>query len=198
MLAIQNPRSSGKPGCCCFKYSSTQVNVSPELRNRIVRWGQRNVKDADIYVDEEEPPSRHSREYESHVTLLYGIHEADPKRVFELFRGVRPFWVDLGRVSLFKRNARFDVVKIEASSPRLHELNGTIRQRLTTTQLYPGYDPHITVAFVRKGLYDHLEGHSAFAGLNFVARDIHFSTPHGVRATKRLDGVPGDRRRCEM
>lgn len=198
MLTIHRSHSSDKHGGCCYKYSSTQVNLPADLSARVARWGERNVLDLDLFEEEEEPPSRHSREYESHITILYGIHEADPQRVLSLFRGVKPFTIELGRVSLFKLSPKFDVIKIEVLSPRLQELNELVRQRVTTTQVYPDYRPHVTIAFAKKGLYDHLEGHTAFAGLTFDAKQIQFSNPYGERSVIYLEPGPGDRRRWAM
>lgn len=190
MIASLNPvQSSAK-----LKYSSVQVNLPGFLTNRIVRWGEANVNDFDLFENSEEPPSKHGREYQSHVTLLYGIHEADPYRVLSLFRGTKPFSVELGKISLFKLSHEFDVVKIEAFSSRLQELNSLLHQRITTTKIYPDYRPHITIAFVHKGSYDHLDGHTAFLGQTFAAKEIQFSNPYGERMTIPLESYVGDRR----
>lgn len=181
MLAIPK-QSSAKPRCC-YQFSSTQINLPRDLADRAVRWGEYNVKETDLFVEsDEEPPSKRGRELNSHITVLYGINEKDPRRVLSLFRNVKPFVIDLGRVSLFKMNKDFDVIKVEAFSPRLQELNALVRRNVSTEQLYPDYKPHVTIAFVKKDTCDHLDGHVAFTNQRFVAREVQFSNVAGENA----------------
>lgn len=88
-----------------------------------------------------------------HVTILYGLHDGvsldQVKSVFEGFSGSLDIRID--GIGIFE-NKEFDVVKFDVvpteSLQRLHDA----LSELPNSNEYPEYKPHITIAYVKKGL----------------------------------------------
>lgn len=89
-----------------------------------------------------------------HITLLYGLHEdVSLEDVKECFNGVSANDISLAvnGVSIFE-NKEFDVVKLSIEeNPLIIELNKRLCN-LPNSNEFPEYKPHITIAYVKKGL----------------------------------------------
>ena len=119
------------------------------------------------------------RESDPHVTLLYKICNGDPKPFVKLLAHEKPIQVVLGKVSLFKTNDAFDVVKIGVESADLHRLN----QKMVdlASRQYRDFEPHVTVAFVNKGAGAKFVGDDTFAGAAFTSDELCFSEKDGKK-----------------
>ena len=143
-----------------YNYACLMVDAPPEIADTVILWGQANVPDDVLYVEDD---GGCGRELECHVTVLYGMLTNEvPDEVYEIAHTTRPFPVLVGNVSLF-RNEKFDVVKCDIESPGLRALNARIRSTVPNENKYPDYKPHMTIAYVKKGAADHLEGANIFA-----------------------------------
>jgi 2'-5' RNA ligase len=89
-----------------------------------------------------------------HLTLLYGIHDTvTDEEIQSCFQGAteNDFKVEINGVSLFE-NPEFDVVKLEVvKNSKLEEVNKRLSE-LPNSNQFPEYKPHITIAYVKKGL----------------------------------------------
>jgi hypothetical protein len=64
-----------------------------------------------------------------------------------------PIRIKLGATTLFENDDKpYDVVKIDVESADLAHLNSWVANKLECTDKYPEYHPHITLAYVKKGL----------------------------------------------
>jgi hypothetical protein len=90
----------------------------------------------------------------SHLTLLYGIHDTvSDEEILNCFKGFKEddFKVQLDGVSIFE-NPEFDVVKLGVVlTPRIKEINKRLSE-LPNSNQFPEYKPHVTLAYVKKGL----------------------------------------------
>lgn len=137
-----------------YKYATTDISPSPEFGDFIIRWGDLNIPEHDLYVEED---GGCGREKEIHVTVKYGLLAKDvPEELREIAQTTKPFAVDLLNISLFTTNPKFDVVKLGVDSPPLMELNKRITEAVPHEDTYPEYKPHLTIAYVQKGTCDHL------------------------------------------
>ncbi len=142
-----------------YKLSTTQVDLPKALADFVIKWGRTQIKDDDLYYDED---GGCGREDEQHISVLYGITADKPsEELREIVRKTKPFTIRLGNVSLFK-NDKFDVVKVEVHSEELKQLSDAIRQKCPNENKYPKYVPHCTVAYVKHGRADDLEGEIMF------------------------------------
>jgi len=89
-----------------------------------------------------------------HVTVLYGYHDdVKPGDVMTASDDVLPgdIELELNTLSVFE-NDEYDVIKFEVVSKELTDLNTKMRSKFNHTSTHPGYNPHVTLAYVKKGM----------------------------------------------
>ncbi len=155
-----------------YKFSSTQVNLPPEIADQIIAFGKR-IPDADLADD--------GREDTPHITVKFGLHGADPKFAREALAGEKPATVKFGKVSLFETNPDFDVVKVDIESPDLHRLNKKVAESQPVTDTHPTYQPHATIAYVKKGLGKKYVGDTFLEGKTATLDSVMFSGRDGEK-----------------
>ena len=155
-----------------YDYSSLQIQLPSNLSKMICDWGLRNIPEEDLHNDGEDTKGR---EDDIHVTLFYGLKSSDPGQVQKLLKNVAPFNVRLGLVTLFLDKDDYDVVKIDVESPELYELHYAIGDQLENANKYPTYNPHCTVAYVKKGTGRIYMADDEFRGQEFMVNNIVFS-----------------------
>lgn len=159
-------------------YASTQFNL-PDPISKIIKLFSSKIPDK-ILVEK-------GREDEPHVTVLYGLHNDDPKAVEALLNGETPISVNLAsRMSLFS-NPDCDVLKIDITSPDLEKLHKKLLA-LPNSNEYPEYRPHATIAYLAPGMgvryaRQPLPG---VTGKNSVLGFLTFSAKDGQKTTLPL------------
>jgi len=164
------------------KYSSTHINLPQNLSRDIIDWGYNNVLETDI----SESPNDPGRETSPHVTVLYGIHHEVPTKIEKALEETKPFKIQLGKISLFLKNEHFDVLKINVISPKLNDLNRLFRKNINHNNDYPKYQPHITIAYIKKGKGKKYSGSTEFENRQFIAESVVFSSKLGAKNEIRL------------
>jgi len=156
-----------------YDYSSTQFNLPPQIANKIINWGKENIPDENLYHDED---GGKGREDEIHCTLLYGIHAEESPEILELVK--EPIKVKLGKVEKFD-NDDYDVIKVTVldKSGKLEELWNRIKDAEEYTSDYDKkFEPHVTIAYVKKGSCDDIIDSDPFAGDIVVLDNFKFSS----------------------
>lgn len=161
-----------------YSFSSVQVNLPDQLAQKIIKWGKDNIPDEDLYKEDN---GHLGREDEIHVTVLYGLHSESPIQTKELTSKVPAFPIELTTISLFTTNDLFDVIKIGVDSSDLVALNEKLRKNVQHTNKHGAYQPHITVAYVKKGLGWKYNGMAEFDGEIFTANHVIFSSRSGTK-----------------
>lgn len=139
-------------------YSSTQIDLPEELAAHVLKWSKAAVAEEDLFVDED---GGLGRETEMHVTVKYGLLAEEPSpELLAILAATEPFEIRLGRISLFTTNEDYDVVKLTVDSPGLRELNRQVSDACPNEDKFPSYNPHCTVAYVKKGRGAQFEGTS--------------------------------------
>jgi 2'-5' RNA ligase len=112
-------------------------------------------KDWDAYqdlIDEDDVTTADGlgRETEPHVTLLYGLHKTikdeEVESIIDDFKGPE---IRFNHLSIFE-NDNFDVVKFTIRNESLNKMNKKLKV-LDHTNDFPKYEPHVTLAYVKKG-----------------------------------------------
>ena len=78
-------------------------------------------------------------------------------------------------------NDDYDVVKIDVSGSELHQLNKKL-QVLPHTNNYPKYQPHVTIAYVKKGQGKKYVGIAEFKDKEIHGDHIVFSSKNGNKS----------------
>ena len=139
------------------------------LTNIINSWAR-------IYIPEVALDPIKGIEIESHVTCRYGIISDFYSDVIPALRGFKKINIKLGTISIFENPDKPDVLKIEVTSPDLIELNkriGEITECIDTG--YSMYNPHITIAYINKGMGCKYSGSKTFEGCKFSSNKLVFS-----------------------
>ena len=159
-----------------YDYSSVQVS----LENTEV---QDILKDFEINKDD---LSGYGKETEPHITIKYGLHTGNFKEVHDLLKDVKPIVATLGKISLFENDE--DVIKVDIKGKDLHDLNKYISDNLKCTDTYPDYNPHMTIAYVKKGAGKKYIKNSDFENKKIVFNEIEFSNKNGNKEKIILKG----------
>ncbi len=117
------------------------------------------------------------REDNPHVTVLYGLHTHDPKDVEDVVKGsYRSIPFRLGRISTFSK-PEYDVLKIDVhSGDRLRKLYRRLKDNLPNADVHPKYNPHVTLAYLRKGVAHKYVGTHPLRDTKVTVNSVRFST----------------------
>lgn len=116
-----------------------------------------------------------------HVTILYGLNKGvtveQVKSVFDNFHG--DIKVEINGVGIFE-NEEFDVVKLNViPSESLRTLHDELKKFPNSDQ-YPEYKPHITIAFVKKGMGKKYANPNYKYTIKKIGK-VKYSTPEGEK-----------------
>ena len=90
------------------------------------------------------------REFEPHVTILFGLHDDIPDETIEkLISTFTSPKIMMSKITSFE-NDQFDVLKFDVDSPDLHKCHAQVCQ-LPNSDEFPQYHPHATIAYLQKG-----------------------------------------------
>lgn len=108
-----------------------------------------------------------------HITVMYGFHEnVRPGEVMSATE-INPEDIEFNLIELNRfESDLYDVLKFQVSVPELTELNTKMSSTFDNTQTHEGYNAHVTLAYIKKGLgekYDKVfqDGFQA-SGKNFT------------------------------
>jgi len=150
-----------------YDFSSVQCDLPDDISMNIKEWGRETIPDEDIHPEE-------GREENTHVTVKYGIHITDPTELRRIFYDQKPFSIVLGKTDIFKTD-NYDVVILSVISSDLHRLNKIISDNFEVTDTHPEYRPHVTIAYVKKGLGKKYSGIDTFEGKKITLNSATFS-----------------------
>lgn len=165
-------------------FSSVQVNFQKPISDEIFAWGEHAIPDEELFIDIDN--MHFGREDEIHVTILYGLHSESPQQVRELLTRTKPFEIKLGKIGVFTNSDKFDVVKIDAQSEALTEINLRISKHVVFTNKYLLYQPHVTIAYVNKGKGWKHNNVDVFDGKRVLVDQITFSSRNGQKTYIKL------------
>jgi 2'-5' RNA ligase len=135
-----------------YEFSCLMALLPQELSKSLAEISESLIMDDELYEPEGE--STYGRTTKYHITALYGIRESDcldrVKLVLSEFPHVSAV---LTGVSAFTTNPEFDVIKFTVESPSLMRLNEAMQEEFPDHKDTHGqYIPHVTLAYVKKGL----------------------------------------------
>ena len=159
-------------------FSSTQINLPKPLAEEIIAWGRENIPDSFLYQET-------GREEKMHITVLYGLRDERPDKAKEILEKEKAVKLKLGKISAFDTSGEYDVIKIEVNSPGLHKLHRLL-QALPHEDSHPKYNPHVTIAYVKKGKGKRIIGNGMFDGELIETNKIMFNSKNGEKTEIKL------------
>ena len=142
----------------------------------IPNWGHltNEIEKNDLYKPENE---RYGIEKEPHITILYGIHkDVDDDQVMSMFSDLTQtnFDISVNGIDCFY-NDEFDVLKLNVESSELNKLNKMARM-LNHTNDYPTYKPHLTIAYLNKGMGNKYSDPTFHTKINNISKIVYSKT----------------------
>ncbi len=117
---------------------------------------QKKIPEEDIYFGSEDDRSKNmfGLENECHITIVYGLNnDVEFKNIEPYLFQLNEYKTILTDISTFE-NKNFDVLKVTAKCPKAFESNKLIMNNFDVHTDYPDYNPHMTIAYMKKGKAD--------------------------------------------
>ena len=170
-------------------HSSTQVNL-PEKEAEEIKQFALKIPESEIYSDPND--DSYGRETQPHVTVRYGMDTVDPKEIAPAFEGLGPVKAKMGKVSIFETD-KYDVVKVDIESPDLHSVNKKVGDTVELPgETFKDYQPHATIAYVKKGEGKKYVGDKSFEGKEITVDKISLEAKDGKSHEFKLQAqAPG-------
>ena len=132
-----------------YDYGCVMAKIDSESAKKILDFNYKFIGEEYLYT--EDGDSSYGREVDLHTTIKYGlVNSYNEEQMKHLLRNVTPFDIQVRGLSIFE-NTNFDVLKFDVESPVLHQLHEQFSY-LPNHDEHPEYHPHMTLAYVRKGL----------------------------------------------
>ena len=150
-----------------YKYGCVMIDVPVGNWDEITSW----IDPDDIY--EGDGDSTYGIQRRPHLTLLYGLHKEvsldDVKSVFADFDG--DINIEVNGIDIFE-NDKFDVVKFNVNPQGSLQYLFNKLSELPNSNEYPEYKPHLTIAYVKKGM-----------GKKYIKPDYHYNVKNIDKVT---------------
>ena len=142
IIKLQNLITEGR-----YDYGCVMARMDEGASRKILDFNHKTIGEEFLYTEEE----NHGRENTPHVTVKFGLTESYTEdQIREIIKETRPFLMEIRGISLFE-NEKFDVVKFDIEGKKLRALR-EIFNRLPNQDSHPEYNPHMTLAYVRRGM----------------------------------------------
>ena len=146
--SVQKPKKQmiNEANDASYDYSCLYVEAPDDIKQKVVALGKQ-IPDEDIYeIDNPE----YGREEDSHITVKYGFHTPSAEDVKPFLKGIKGLTANIVDIDVFE-NDDFDVVILKITSSNMTELHNKL-DKLSNSDEYPEYNPHMTIAYVKKGM----------------------------------------------
>jgi len=164
-----------------YSYASTQVNLPEPLASQITDWAAANIPADSLH------PESQGQDV-PHITVKYGILDDSPASSEAALKFTGPLQATLRAMKVFRFSPNYDVLVIAVDSPDLHNANSTLKASVPTVDTFPTYDPHVTVAYVKKGEGEAFDGNAEFSGQDLQFGSVIFSSKDGQEYEIPLNG----------
>lgn len=144
---------------------------------------QKDISDGDLYHENSVRPDgtsyiKYGREDDPHVTLCYGLKNfEDYEKIKQHLATIPKFSINLGSAGFFRDEAQpycVRVIFIDDPTGMLRELNNYIRKNFDVFVSYPDYNPHMTIAYCKKGFGIRDGGRHQFQGQEIKIQEFEW------------------------
>ena len=147
-----------------YDYIAVHLDDVKEVA-KAVRDVQERIPEDCIYTADDDD---YGLQDDLHITIFYGLlptgkddHMEDDQycavKRFAAKREFEDYELTFGPVSFF-RCEDYDVMKIDVESEMLDNIHNFVKEMFEVEETHPDYHPHLTIAYVKKGSCDDLDG----------------------------------------
>lgn len=137
------------------EYGCLMAMVEPTRGPHIIKFGRTVIPQQILYTDPNDPS--YGYDDEPHCTVKYGFTpDLTRPQLASVLQGIKPFFITLKGLTQFQ-NEMYDVVKFDVEK---NDILTELRNRCDchkNEDKYPDYKPHMTVAYVKKGMFPHIK-----------------------------------------
>lgn len=132
-----------------YDYGCVMACIDDNTSKKILDFNNEIISKDILYT--EDGDNTFGREKDPHITIKYGLTKSyTEEQIKKFLDGVSPFDIQIKGIGIFE-NDKFDVIKFNVESSTLRKLN-KIFSDLPNHDEYPTYNPHMTLAYVKKGM----------------------------------------------
>lgn len=118
----------------------------------IIKDLQKKIPSRELYTEEDNED--YGLEKQSHVTLVPCLdNDIDIDKLKSYLKPIKEYDIVLTDISKFECE-KFDVLKCAVKSKALKDTNKEIVDKFETHSEYKDYNPHMTIAYMKKGMAD--------------------------------------------
>ena len=130
-----------------YDYGCVMARIDEDAARKLLDFNYKMISEDLIYKEGND----FGREQNPHITVKYGLVQSyNEEQMKYLLRNVTPFDIEVQGISIFE-NDKFDVVKFDVDGKDLRKLNEMF-STLPNHDEHPLYHPHMTLAYVQKGM----------------------------------------------
>lgn len=171
-----------------YKYASAQCTLSAEFAAPFIAYGESIPENHLYYTADPEKEGRYGREEEPHITVRYGLKGNSTVPVQLSLQGTTSIVATLGKITAFENEDKpYDVLKVDVVSEDLNRLNALIGASCDCNCDHPVYYPHLTLAYLKKGLAAQYVNDARFEGQKLVFSSVTFCPTEGDRTELWLE-----------
>ena len=163
------------------------ATVPDDIANAIKTWGKKKISEDSL--------TNSGFENYIHCTVLYGFSQQIKFEQVKQFLQSSLQLTDksdivftLGKVSRFEC-PEYDVLKIEVKDcMKLFQAHMSLKKKFHVKTSYATYNPHATIAYVKKGSHPEHDGADLFDGIEVQCKQLTYSTgPEETRTRDQLN-----------
>jgi predicted kinase/2'-5' RNA ligase len=176
-------------------YGWVCLDVEEKIAKKVLAWSEKNIPERELYTEvDEEGKAIHGDDWsygledEIHITVKWGLTTKDADAVKDALESLNGGKVTLGKLGVFE-NDDYDVLKIDVVSPALRRLNTSLSDKLEHKDTFPGYTPHVTLAYLLRGNGEKYKGLDVFDGTTFEFDSVRFEDSDDKATTIKLSNT---------
>lgn len=160
-------------------YTSTQLELTGKIKKDISSFLSKTIKKGDLASNDDIPNYAQGGIIDySHITILYGIKENQLDNIKNTLRTQKPIKVMFGKTNFFSdKHVNYDVVYLEVISSDLRKLRNKMENEVEYYKGPYSYIPHVSLAYVKKGLGKDYKEFDLFEGKSVIFDSIIYSSP---------------------
>lgn len=170
-----------------FKFGNTQADIPDNsAAAKALEAARSRISDSDLAGKGKDIGG-------NHVTVRYGIKDADVAGIKAFLQSQKPFDATLGKTEKFEPTEQSEgtsVIKAPIESAELRKINAELAKHGNFIDPTFDYSPHATVAYVKPEVADRYVGMDVTKGKKFRIESVSISHKDGSTETVKLEGKP--------